>query len=268
MTAGESPEDFKEVTATERAKLEASDAAYVEPPQSFIDLWNSRCNFGTNLVIGKYDPENAPDIHHPFMANELWFTYQEAVDVLNASGVKYSANSIDLYHTYPRVKTFLPTMTSGTNGINNFTYCRQLVNIRLLDGYMNDLKAASGMPALNPGLDNLERILTPITPQSNITSNLDACPKLYELKLKLSHTGCTAINISKLPLWSLESAQYTVRNKTTSVDVTITVHPDVFAKLTGDTSNAAAAALSEEELQQWMALPDLAADKQITFVTT
>ena len=258
-----------EVTTAEKAKLEASEAAWVEPPQSFIDLWNSRCNFGTNLVIGKYDPVNAPDIHHPFMANKLWFTYQEAVDVLNASGVKYSANSISFYHTYPRVKTLLPTMISGANGTCNFSYCTSLVNIRLLDGYMNNLDgAASGTPTLSTGLNNLERILTAIIPQSNSTSNFNDCTKLHELKFKFSHTGCTAINISKLPLWSLESAQYSVKNKTTSVDVTITVHPNVFAKLTGDTSNAAAAALSEEELQQWMALPDLAADKQITFVTT
>ena len=101
-----------------------------------------------------------------------------------------------------------------------------------------------------------------------MSNQFSSSPKLHDLRFKLSHTGCTSINLSRLPLWSLESAQYTVKNKTAAVSVTITVHPDVFAKLTGDTSNAAAAALSEEELQQWMALPDLAADKQITFVTT
>ena len=157
----------------------------------------------------------------------------------------------------------------GTGTFHDFSYCNQLVNIRFLDGYMDSVNDAAGGAKLDfsTGLKNLERLLTPFVPYSN-SSSFGGCPKLHELKFKFTHTGCTAINISKLPLWSLESAQYSVKNKTTSVDVTITVHPDVFAKLTGDTSNAAAAALSEEELQQWMALPDLAADKQITFVTT
>ena len=258
-----------EVTTAEKAKLEASDAAWVEPPQSFIDLWNSRCNFGTNLVIGKYDPVNAPDIHHRFMANELWFTAQEAIDIMTASHVKYNAGVVSYAHTYPRVKTFLPPLVFGGGTFHYFSYCRQLVNIRFLDGYMGSLNDAVGGAKIDfsTGLDNLERLLTPFVPYSN-SSSFTGCPKLYELKFKFSHTGCTAINISKLSLRSLESAQYSVKNKSTSVDITITVHPDVFAKLTGDTSNAAAAALSEEELLHWMALPELTAANKITFVTT
>ena len=249
LAAGERPEDFKEVTTAEKAKLEASDAAWVEPPQSFIDLWNSRCNFGTNLVIGKYDPENAPDIHHPFMANELWFTYQEAIDVLTASHVKYSAGAVSYAHTYPRVKTFLPTLIFGGGTLHNYSYCRQLVNVRLMDGYMNKLSdAVGGLPTFDPGCENLERVLNALVPQSNVSNQFSSSPKLHDLRFKLSHTACTSINLSRLPLWSLESAQYTVKNKTAAVSVTITVHPNVFAKLTGDTSNAAAAALSEEEL--------------------
>jgi hypothetical protein len=46
----------------------------------------------------------------------------------------------------------------------------------------------------------------------------------------------------------------------------ITVHPDVYAKLTGDTTNAAAAALTEEELAQWMQIVTDAAAKNITFL--
>ena len=49
--------------------------------------------------------------------------------------------------------------------------------------------------------------------------------------------------------------------------ITITVHTDVYAKLTGDTTNAAAAALTEEELAQWMAITEAAAAKNISFAT-
>lgn len=49
--------------------------------------------------------------------------------------------------------------------------------------------------------------------------------------------------------------------------ITITVHPDVYAKLTGDTTNAAAAALSADELAQWQSLVSAAAAKNISFAT-
>jgi hypothetical protein len=48
---------------------------------------------------------------------------------------------------------------------------------------------------------------------------------------------------------------------------TITVHADVYAKLTGDTTNSAAAALTEDELSQWQALLTTATSKNITFAT-
>ena len=50
-------------------------------------------------------------------------------------------------------------------------------------------------------------------------------------------------------------------------DSTVTVHKDVYAKLTGDTTNEAAAALTEEELAQWMAITEAAAAKNISFAT-
>ena len=48
---------------------------------------------------------------------------------------------------------------------------------------------------------------------------------------------------------------------------TITVHADVYAKLTGDTTNEAAAALTAEELAQWQALLTKAAGKHIAFAS-
>ena len=48
---------------------------------------------------------------------------------------------------------------------------------------------------------------------------------------------------------------------------TITLHPNVYAKLTGDTTNPAAAALTPQELAQWMEVLTDAVDKNITFAT-
>ncbi len=68
-------------------------------------------------------------------------------------------------------------------------------------------------------------------------------------------------NASKFRLDGMEEILKWVR------DSTVTVHPDVYAKLTGDTTNEAAAALTEEELAQWMAITEAAAAKNISFAT-
>lgn len=68
-------------------------------------------------------------------------------------------------------------------------------------------------------------------------------------------------NASKFRLDGMEEILKWVR------DSTVTVHKDVYAKLTGDTTNAAAAALTEEELAQWMAITEAAAAKNISFAT-
>ena len=48
----------------------------------------------------------------------------------------------------------------------------------------------------------------------------------------------------------------------------MTVHPDVYAKLTGDTTNAAAAALAADVLTQWQQVLADAMAKNISFATT
>ena len=96
-------------------------------------------------------------------------------------------------------------------------------------------------------------------------TNFQGCSKLVELR------GCLrsnfGFNIADSPLLSLASFQYMVDHAYNTAPVTITVHPDVYAKLTGDTTNAAAAALTSDELAQWMALATTANSKNISFAT-
>lgn len=63
--------------------------------------------------------------------------------------------------------------------------------------------------------------------------------------------------------WS--SVNYLVANAANTSTITITVHADVYAKLTGDTTNAAAAALTEEEAAAWRQVLADANAKNISF---
>lgn len=77
------------------------------------------------------------------------------------------------------------------------------------------------------------------------------------------------VSFANNPLIDLDSFTYMVENRTTfnTNDYTITVHADVYAKLTGDTTNEAAAALTADELSQWQALLTKAAGKHIAFAS-
>lgn len=90
-------------------------------------------------------------------------------------------------------------------------------------------------------------------------------PKLVKLRINRLARN---LDIRYSPLWSLESVSYTIENAGNGTTaITITVHADVYAKLTGDTTNEAAAALTADELSQWQALLTKAAGKHIAFAS-
>ena len=90
-------------------------------------------------------------------------------------------------------------------------------------------------------------------------------PKLVKLRINRLARN---LDIRYSPLWSLESVSYTIENAgNDTTAITITVHADVYAKLTGDTTNEAAAALTADELSQWQALLTKAAAKHIAFAS-
>lgn len=91
-------------------------------------------------------------------------------------------------------------------------------------------------------------------------------PLITSFKLERLQNDVTFANN---PLIDLDSFTYMVEHRTTfKTDVyTITVHADVYAKLTGDTTNEAAASLTADELSQWQALLTKAAGKHIAFAS-
>lgn len=91
------------------------------------------------------------------------------------------------------------------------------------------------------------------------------CPKLESLDLRKLKGN---LLLSNSPLFKLDSLDSIVTNAANgNTAITITVHADVYAKLTGDTTNEAAAALTADELSQWQALLTKAAGKHIAFAS-
>jgi hypothetical protein len=86
--------------------------------------------------------------------------------------------------------------------------------------------------------------------------------ELYGLNLWDANTG---INLKSADELSYGSLYRLIAQSKTVTTGEVVVHADVYAKLTGDYDNTAAAALTEDERTQWLALVESAAEKNITF---
>ncbi|MDE7180378.1 MAG: hypothetical protein K2N88_04205, partial [Muribaculaceae bacterium] len=92
-------------------------------------------------------------------------------------------------------------------------------------------------------------------------------PMLEQIRIRCSYIDADrGLDFSLCPKLSLESVRYTIERSTGKP--LLTYHPDVYAKLSGDVSNAEASKLSADELQEWIALMDLAVANGFTIQTT
>lgn len=234
----------------------------------FIDQWDAAWKV-SGTVYGKYDPENAPDAEHPFMGNEIWMTYEEAILVMEYSSGFSAYQRISLVNI--PIKTLLPIPLNFYNTYVDIMDMRELRAIRFIE-YRGNAQVISQQPWFIPSCGNLTRIEGTF----NISNmDLSACVRflrdsgnIKEFRASGLNKHLNLITNSKL---SLATMQYLVDNASTAITaekpVVVTVHADVFAKLTGDMTNEAAAALTDDEKTAWAAVLTAATSKYISFAT-
>ena len=241
-----------DVTIGIDSKLTVTDLAKREV---FDDLWISAA--GSDGTVDHTHTEDG--VNKPYYLNEVWMTYEEALVVYNEH---YAGNiSLDSRSIYG-VTNFAPPGGRAATLYSNFR-TPNAVTINVGTGF--PVSAFQGWLWDSPKLTKIigQIILQYWKPSVNSNSYL-TCPNLKEVSL---YHLSKDFNISSLKSISLSSMQYMVNNSTATSSITVTVHPDVYAKLTGDTTNAAAAALTSDELAQWTALATTANGKNITFAT-
>lgn len=86
----------------------------------------------------------------------------------------------------------------------------------------------------------------------NNNAVLTGCKSLQEIRIKQLRYN---VNLNDSPLLTLESFQYLVENATNTSAITVTVHADVYAKLT------------DPQQADWYAVNTAAQGKQISFAT-
>lgn len=238
LTPQESVSDYKEVTAAEKANIINADSQWVEPSKELL-AETATAGIAYNPKTGYFEYNTLVDITTEELRdmllhiNEIFLPGGKRLanskartnivtasslprewggDFVSLNGLLVQNNNIEILKLGD-VQAQGPTVT---------IFCYHAYRLKKILGEI-DVRAVSGF-----GLVFKD---TPLL--SDIT--------LWSLKCSIAFSGC--------PLLSLTSIQYMVDNAANTSPITITLHPDAYARLT------------DELIAQ-------AAEKQITFATT
>ena len=245
----------------------------------FNDMFNSEGNIcnrshDSRPVSAKYDPENAPDASHPYWCNKIWLTYEEAMDAYNhrLTPSESPAGAIRQCGTLRTAICSFHTMLGEKLSFSSTFHSLSKLEVARLS--TNDRQGVwvSNMQEAFYGCSKLKEIMPAIIDSTDSSFSWNAafahCAELESFQIKeLRHN----LNLKESPKLSLATMQYLVNNASTKITaespVVVTVHADVFAKLTGDMTNEAAAALTDDEKTAWGAVLTAATSKYISFAT-
>lgn len=232
ITSFEDDGQFEAVTGFTRADLKLD---------LFIDLFNAAAG-----AQGRYDPEHAPDKEHVFLLNGLWLTYAEAVAVYVSwhKGV-YQNEALSKF----AVRTNMPFRTQWNSVLER--YAQGNVTEEVL--YLPMMLIGNQCMQAFYGCTNLRKVYG----LSHLRTNIDSTT--FQGCAKLEYVGITHLrgnlDLRWSPLLGADSLRFLVSNADNTSAVTITVHAEVYAKLT------------DPALAEWSGLIADAAAKNITFIT-
>lgn len=239
------------------ALVSYSDAISAAKYATFDAQWTAAG--GTVITPGKtYECNGTDDL-----------SFDEAVEIFGWYTKAFVADSSYRFEFYPH-RALLPVASTNEKNITAdrmFTYAKTLEVIKFRGPAGGNLAYVLLTKPIAAFMrcEALREIDTPIQFYASPDSAFSSCAALEEVRLyKLAYN----VSFGQSPHLSLASLQYLVDNAANTKAITVTVHPDVFAKLTGDITNAAAAALTAEELAQWQQVLADAVTKNISFATT
>ena len=217
---------------------------------------------------GGYKPSEAPDPAKPYLLNTLWLSYEEAVKI-------YAINGADAGHVLPDIGRRYSHYYNAplVNSVRTlFKVCghTQMYGMFFGDAKLEvvNVDISGDLAWVFRGNSKLKTVLGTVE-ISEVTSGDNLiwdCALLEDVNLKGLRNN---IRMRGCPKLSLATMQYLVDNASTAITaekpVVVTVHADVFAKLTGDMTNEAAAALTDDEKTAWAAVLTAATSKYISF---
>lgn len=260
-----------DVTVGEDDKLTVTDAVV---KKAFIKRWENLSTIYVGALRGTYDEET--DLftfiwrtkYPESRKYQPYFTYEQAIAALDAvTGPVLGHDSFA-----PHIPANLPPIGyhSGSGPLLTIVAATIVQNN---DEIKTLILSAAGPCSVSQTMKlaaarELQAIIGEVIIAGNenpiffIPGNV-GFPKLEYFHIMIKKS----FDVRTSPLLTFSTMQYLVTNAANPTPITVTVHPDVYAKLTGDTTNAAASALTADELAQWQALVTTANSKNISFAT-
>ena len=208
------------MTAAERSQIEAQDAKWARPPQAFIDRWNTRAGqYGCyNEDTGYFDLNGITDIDY---AEALRIDAVSTWPAVVAFGCLTAVLARDL-----EVRTVFPFFLKSNDTLQLDFFAAKNPSIEALrfvgEGTMQVTSVRFAFYSCT-----IEGILN--IGDTDTASAFSACLTLQEVRLRSLKKN---INLDALAGLSLDSISFMVTNAANTSPITITLHPDAYARVT------------------------------------
>lgn len=213
---------------------------------TFDQLWDMACK-----QMGNCGSRN-PQLEKPYELGGVRLTREEAmysfVKTAGAHSINFNSMFVQDYAlkaTFPMTKV----RAVGSTWVNAFGTCINLESVILCQSYV----IAGDMSGIFGGCSKLRFVKGTIDTFTNLEGGFRGCTALEEVEIK----GAKDVSFSDSPRLSITSLEYLVKNAYNTGPITVTVHADVYAKLTG----------GEGSEQRWQQVFNDAQAKQIAFVS-
>lgn len=262
LTPGESVEDYMEVTAAQKASIEAADARWVAPGEGFVTQWKSLNGFyartANERTMMDYDATTGYFVVRCIPAPEYDMALTESEAMRVYAGITTQGDFE--YNPYSvGVRVVLPPLNYQTGSgpafgrIGAIAMYSDVEVIYFANAFDSDSKSKVSINTTNAIVFRSLRGLRAVVGRLSVKSSVSfpGCAKLEYFRINLRAN----LDVGASPNVRLESLSYAVANAANESPIVITVHPDVYAKLTN------------EENAEWHTLVAQAAEKQITFAS-
>lgn len=236
------------MTATERAAIEQSDAAWVRPPQAFIDAWNRECAYkGVADYFGRYN-----ELTGYFELNGITdITYEEALRIWARSEhghMAYSSTPLHRYkfssggawaetRDYVNCRTYFPIKCNSGYSAGNlqstFSYNTTVEAVAFVSGYGVCHSNFGNMKETFCGCTKLRRVIGSLGFPTIDSRTFAECESLEEIEL-LRYVAMGDVNLSWSPRLSDASVAYLInqaKRQTEGDTATYIFHPQVYARI-------------------------------------
>ena len=230
LTASEKISGFKEVTPAEKTTIENKDKGWKEPSEEFVAQMTARGYVSYNSATGFFECNGVNDLNVAD-ARDINIACSQMRNTRNAEFMF----AIYKFRTLPKVSIYVGGDSVSADRM--FQLCNTLESIDL-----SGVVAFSLVIMMFRFCSNLHTIKG-LTMAQNIQENgasgaFAGCVKLRNVELSKAKVN---ISFSDSPLLSLDSIQYLVANAANTTPITVTLHPDAYARLTDEIITAATA---------------------------